>query len=76
MAIYSDNQSMFNAALGDFARLGFSLVQLGTNDVALLYKGDRVRRFGKGDFTIPNIHDACRQHLSNILVSSRDNNGD
>lgn len=66
MAVYKGNQSILNAALGDFAVYGFSLAELDDHTTVLYYNGIKTAVFNQDQLTIPVLHESCRAHLVNL----------
>jgi len=65
MANYTGLQSMWDAALGEFAEYGFSLNAPDDHVVELYFKDKRIATYNQATLTIPVLQEGCRNFLKN-----------
>lgn len=57
-------EQILSAALGEFSRCGFKLIETDDHVLSLLHEDLPVAIFGQQGARIIDIHDECRNHLN------------
>lgn len=67
MAEYTGNQSILDAALGEFKDYGFSLKEPDDHLTELYFKDKKIATYNQVKLTIPVLHEGCRNFLKNTV---------
>ena len=66
MAEYKGYQSIRDAALGEYADMGFSIKEPDDHFTELYFKDKKIATYYQTALTIPVLHEGCRNFLKNI----------
>jgi len=66
MAEYKGYQSIRDAALGEYADLGFSLIEPDDHVAELYFKDKKIATYNLTKLTILVLHEGCRNFLNNL----------
>ena len=65
-AVYTGRQSVFDAYLGEFKDLGFSLREIDDHLAELYFKDLKVHTYNQHTLTSSILEEGCRNYLKNM----------
>lgn len=71
MATFTGKKSIFDAALGEYKDLGFSLEEIEEGTTHLFFKDKLIATYYQPKLTIPVLHEGCKNYLLSIIREAR-----